>query len=105
MCQGMYIVVGIWESKTRLCLRSVRGWGMRGRQGPTVPHSEMVAVQKDTASNLAWRRDGLFLLVGFFFFLENIKFGRGKESKRGLWSSLCRGWCMRTWCVCRIATR
>lgn len=81
MCQGMYIVVGIWESKTRLCLRSVRGWGMRGRQGPTVPHSEMVAVQKDTASNLAWRRDGLFLLVGFFFFWKILSLGEAKKAR------------------------
>lgn len=60
--------------KTRLCLRSVRGWGMRGQQGLTVRATEMVAVQKDIASNLAWRRevgDGLFFLfVGFFFWGE-----------------------------------
>ena len=74
-------MVGIWESKTRLCLRSVRGWGMRGRQGPTVPHSEMVAVQKDTASNLAWRRDGLFLLVGFFFFWKILSLGEAKQER------------------------
>lgn len=43
---------------------------MRGQQGLTVPHSEMVAVQKDIASNLAWRREGRrwFVFVCWFFF-------------------------------------
>ena len=54
---------------------------MRGRQGPTVPHSEMVAVQKDTASNLAWRRDGLFLLVGFFFFWKILSLGEANKAR------------------------
>lgn len=79
---------------------------MRGQQGLTVPHSEVVAVQKDIASNLAWRREGKqwFVLFVGFFWGGDIKCGKGKESKRGLGSSLCRGWCVRTWCVCKSAT-
>ena len=69
--------------KDQTLLKVCQGLGNEGQQGPTVPHSEMVAVQKDTASNLAWRRDGLFLFVGFFFFFfwKILSLGKAKKAR------------------------
>lgn len=67
--------------KDQTLLKVCQGLGNEGQQGPTVPHSEMVAVQKDTASNLAWRRDGLFLFVGFFFFWKILSLGKAKKAR------------------------
>lgn len=53
---------------------------MRGQQGLTVQHWERVAVQKDTVSNLALRREGRRWFL-FVCFLENTKCGKDRESK------------------------
>lgn len=65
---------------------------MRGQQGLTVPHSEMVAVQKDIASNLAWRREGRrwFVFVCWFFFWGGgiLSVGKAKRARED-WGAAC----------------
>lgn len=63
---------------------------MRGQQGLTVPHSEVVAVQKDIASNLAWRREGKqwFVLFVGFFWGGILSVGKAKRARED-WGAAC----------------